>query len=261
MANSKNRVSADATPASSETPDCFVVMATGKSAEDRRWFQGWYREVIERAIVEAGYRPVLSVADNAPVAINDDIRARLAKDPMVVVDLGARTPPDDPNPNVMYELGIRHAFDLPVVIMANADQVLPFDVSGQRAVMESRDLDALQLNREKLVEAIQHARDGNYYKPMSAAGRAATLGRISDDQPELRALVEQIQEIRAEMRSIWTKRIDAEQRWRELTSDELRRFAALRNVTVHSDETGVGVSVPNVTLNLSAGPPEPKTPK
>jgi hypothetical protein len=58
---------------------------------------------------------------------------------MVIVDLGGRHPEDPPNPNVMYELGIRHAFGLPLVIMAWEGQKLPFDVSNQRAITARRD--------------------------------------------------------------------------------------------------------------------------
>ena len=54
------------------------------------------------------------------------------------MDLGGVSPADEPNPNVMYEPGIRHALDLPHVIMAWKGQRLPFDIGHQRAIMEDR---------------------------------------------------------------------------------------------------------------------------
>src|SRR3954466_10487539 len=92
---------------------CFIVMPFGRDTAEQKWFRGWYEVVIKPAIIEAGYEPKLSAAEEQPGAINDEIRTHLALDPMVVVDLGGAEPEDEPNPNVMYELGIRHALGLP----------------------------------------------------------------------------------------------------------------------------------------------------
>src|ERR1043166_5702308 len=92
---------------------CFIVMPYGSSPEEIRWFKGWYKMVIQQAVSEAGFEPILAAAENRPNAINDEIRTHLAFDRMVVVDLGGISPEAEPNPNVMYELGIRHALDLP----------------------------------------------------------------------------------------------------------------------------------------------------
>src|SRR3954452_11812649 len=85
---------------------CFVVMPFGRSPDEQRWFRGWYQTVIEPAIASSGLEPILSASEDHPAAINDEIRAHLVFDAMVVVDLGGITSDDLPNPNVMYELGI-----------------------------------------------------------------------------------------------------------------------------------------------------------
>lgn len=83
-------------------------------------------------MVSSGYEPILSAQVHDPNAINDEIRTHLSFDPMVVVDLGGQSAIDPPNPNVMYELGIRHAMDLPVVLLAWEGQSLPFDIGNQK---------------------------------------------------------------------------------------------------------------------------------
>ena len=50
---------------------------------------------------------------------------------MVIVDLWPVVE-NRPNPNVMYELGIRHSFNLPVVCLKKTDQQLPFDIGDVR---------------------------------------------------------------------------------------------------------------------------------
>ena len=119
-----------------------------------------------------------------------------AFDPMVIVDLGGMEPDEDPNPNVMYELGIRHAFGLPLVIMAWEGQHLPFDVSNQRAIMEPRDMLSIDTNRAKVTSFIKAASEGRYYRPMEAVARIATIEAASSALGEESILTALVQEIR-----------------------------------------------------------------
>jgi hypothetical protein len=183
---------------------CFVVMPFGRDSAEQKWFKGWYEVVIKPAIVGAGYEPKLSAAEEQPGAINDEIRAHLAFDPMVVTDLGGAEPEDDPNPNVMYELGIRHALGLPLVLMAWKGQRLPFDVSNQRIIAEDRGLVDLEQNRKRLTAFIQAAAQGSYYKPMDAVGRTATISAASlalGEDSLLRALTDEIRELKTTVQS------------------------------------------------------------
>ncbi|MFH1371765.1 MAG: hypothetical protein ABII09_10840 [Planctomycetota bacterium] len=178
---------------------CFVVMPYGRTPSEIRWFRGWYDVVVKPAIISSGYEPKLSSAEEQPSAINDEIRAHLAFDPMVIVDLGGISTDADPNPNVMYELGIRHALGLPLVMMAWKGQRLPFDVGNQRVIMESRELLDLETNRSKLVAFIKAAAAGNYYRPMDAVGRTASIDVASATLGEdslLGALVREVRDLR-----------------------------------------------------------------
>lgn len=178
---------------------CFVVMPYGRTPAEIRWFKGWYDVVIKPAVVMAGFDPKLSSTEEQPSAINDDIRAHLAFDPMVVVDLGGVAPDADPNPNVMYELGIRHALGLPLVMMAWKGQRLPFDVGNQRVIMEGRELLDLETNRGRIVTFIKAAAAGQYYRPMEAVGRVASLDLASATLGEdslLAALVHEVRDLR-----------------------------------------------------------------
>lgn len=99
----------------------------------------------------------------------------------------------------MYELGIRHALNLPVVMMAWRDQRLPFDINNQRVVMEQRDFLEIETNKDKLVSFISAAAKGNFYRPMVAVGRAAALEVASaslDRDSVLRALVQEVRDLR-----------------------------------------------------------------
>lgn len=180
-------------------------MPFGRDAAEQKWFKGWYEVVLSPAIHAAGYVPVLSAGEEQPSAINDEIRAHLAYDPMVLVDLGGYEQDDDPNPNVMYELGIRHALGLPLVIMAWEGQRLPFDVSNQRVIMHARDFLDIEANKKKIVAFVQAAAEGKYYRPMDAVGRMATIAAASESLSEdsiLSTLAQEIKELRGSISSV-----------------------------------------------------------
>lgn len=217
MAEEDQTTSINATPHTvGHDRHCFVVMPFGRDPSEQKWFRGWYEVVIKPAVLEAGYEPKLVAAEEQPGAINDEIRTHLALDPMVVVDLGGAEPEDDPNPNVMYELGIRHALGLPLVIMAWKGQRLPFDVSNQRVITEDRDLIDLEANKKKLITFIHAAQQGKYYRPMDAVARIATIQAASESLGEdslLRALAQEIHDLRT---SVAQSAVHRESRkWRE----------------------------------------------
>lgn len=174
-------------------------MPYGRTKDEQKWFRGWFEVVVEPAVNESGYEPVLAATQERPNAINDEIRAHLALDPMVVVDLGGASPDEPPNPNVMYELGIRHAFGLPMVIMAWEGQSLPFDIANQRAIVGGRDLVDLGQTRKKLKTFIKAAADGEFYKPMDAVARAVQLDATSYELGEdslLKVLADEVRALR-----------------------------------------------------------------
>jgi len=177
---------------------CFVAMPFGRSDEEVTWYTGWYRQAIEPAIVKTGFLPLIAVATESPVDITDEIREHLACDPMVIVDLGGATSVDEPNPNVMYELGIRHALGLPLVLLAWRNQRLPFDVNHQRVIMADRKMLYLDEVREKLCKFIESAMKGEFYRPMDVVKRSEQLRAAAKEQgePLLADIANELRDIR-----------------------------------------------------------------
>jgi len=94
--------------------------------------------------------------------ITVDIRNRLRHDALVIADL------TDSNPNVMYEIGMRHGVGLPCVHIARAGSVSPFDVHAYERLSYDLTLpEAIQASQENLrkhvaatmaEEGVPHAR-------------------------------------------------------------------------------------------------------
>ena len=108
---------------------CFVIGPLGQPESDtRRISDAVLRIAIEPAAREHGLRPLRSDKISTPGNITSDVIVHLMNDRLVVADLSGF------NPNVFYELGIRHAFGKPVILLMQTGQGLPFNVYGLRAI-------------------------------------------------------------------------------------------------------------------------------
>lgn len=118
------------------TKSCFVIMPIGDqeyafAKVTSRELRERYDDFIKEALLKA--RPGLGVVrgdeSDSPGTITTDILTRLMHSDYVVADITY------PNPNVFYELGIRHACRLGTVLLKDRDgPPLPFDVSHMRYI-------------------------------------------------------------------------------------------------------------------------------
>jgi hypothetical protein len=115
--------------------ECFVIMPI---AEVDGYPSGHFRHVYENIVA-----PACSLANVKPVRADDvkaanlihlDILRKLIDAPIVVCDLSTR------NPNVLFELGIRQAFDKPVVLIQEIGTPKIFDISPLRYLEYSKDM-------------------------------------------------------------------------------------------------------------------------
>src|SRR5437899_4978844 len=147
-------------PGNGHEQHCLVAMPYGRNQEEARWFKGWFDKVIKPAIELSGYVPVLPPAVDLPKALTPETLSHLTSDSLMVVDLGGMTPEADLDSIVMYELGIRHALGLPVVLMAWKGQQLPFDAGRLDIILEGRAFIDLADNRTRLRARIKAAAAG-----------------------------------------------------------------------------------------------------
>jgi hypothetical protein len=80
-------------------------------------------EIVADAAVRAGYQPRLVSESDAAGVILSEIITNIYNDPIVVCDVSGK------NPNVMFELGLRMAFEKPVIIIADDNTDFSFDIS------------------------------------------------------------------------------------------------------------------------------------
>ena len=115
-------------------PNCGVVMPM--SAIDGCAEQHWLdvREILNEAIRNAEFEPLLvSDADDAGI-IQKRIIQNLYENPILICDVSGK------NPNVMFELGLRLAFDKPTIIVKDDKTSYSFDTAPIEHLTYPRDL-------------------------------------------------------------------------------------------------------------------------
>ena len=137
---------------------CFVVMPiSDPEGYDTGHFARAYRHFIKPACEKAGLECVR--ADDVKVTnhIVVDILQRILGSDLVVCDLSSR------NPNVLYELGIRQAFDLPVVLIKDRKTERIFDIQGLRTLDydETLRIDTVEKEISSLATMIQRTLEGD----------------------------------------------------------------------------------------------------
>jgi hypothetical protein len=117
-----------------QKPRCGIVMPI--SAIDGCPASHWEDvfEIIAAAAQEAGFNPRLVSTSEEVGIIQGRIIQNLYTDPVIVCDVSAR------NPNVMFELGLRLAFDKPTIIIKDDQTPYSFDTSPIEHLGYPRDM-------------------------------------------------------------------------------------------------------------------------
>lgn len=104
---------------------CFVIMPISDQGDyPSGHFTKVYEQIIKPAILSAGYEPYRVDENKISDSIIDKIFDAIQNCPMAVCDLSNN------NPNVMYELGLRQAYDKPVVLIKDEKTNRVFDISA-----------------------------------------------------------------------------------------------------------------------------------
>lgn len=132
---------------------CFVIMPiTDPDPYTKGHFSRVYEHLIKPACLLAGFEPLKAddILNTNYIAI--DIIRKLLNSEMAICDLSSR------NPNVLYELGIRQAFNRPVTLIKDSNTQRVFDISGFRDIEydENLRIDNVEKDIDILAQTIKN---------------------------------------------------------------------------------------------------------
>lgn len=125
---------------------CFIITPIGdENSKTFRKAKGVIEGVIKPILEDCGFqdiKPAYEIMESG--MIGNQIIGRIVNDDLVVANL------TENNPNVMYELAIRHATAKPIIHICESGTTLPFDIKDNRTIFYENDILGARELSEKL---------------------------------------------------------------------------------------------------------------
>jgi len=183
--------------------DCFVIMPIADpDGYDKGHFTKVYEDIFKPACTCAGFTAVRADEVKQTNLIHLDILQKLIESPMAICDLSSR------NPNVLFELGLRQAFDKPTVLVQEAGTPKIFDIAPLRYTEYRRELRYREVieDQSMISEAIKATKDAtdrgegvNSIVSILSLSKPASLKEVSDSDST--GLLQLVRAEMSEMRS------------------------------------------------------------
>lgn len=135
-----------------DNKNCFVIMPIADcDGYEKGHFAHVYNDIIKPAIEKTDFSAIRADEVKETNLIHLDILRKLIDAPIAVCDLSTR------NPNVLFELGIRQAFDRPVVLIQEKGTPKIFDIAPLRYLEYSKEMKYHEVieSQKSLQEAIE----------------------------------------------------------------------------------------------------------
>ena len=108
---------------------CFVISPIGSAdSETRERSDKALKHVFKAALEPRGYQVIRADEISVPGSITLQVLEKVLESDLVIADL------TEHNPNVFYELAVRHASEKPVIHVIDATETIPFDIADLRAI-------------------------------------------------------------------------------------------------------------------------------
>lgn len=130
--------------------ECFIITPIGSvGSEIFNKTEGLIQSVLSPVLKKFGFIPIPAHYINKSGSINKQIIDKIVNCDLVIANLTGV------NPNVMYELAIRHSFGKSIITMAERGTKLPFDIVDQRTLFYDDSMKGVDEIKPMLENAIE----------------------------------------------------------------------------------------------------------
>lgn len=178
--------------------ECFLVAPIGASGSpERDRSDGVLEFIVAPAAQKVGLIAIRGDQIAKPGLINRQVIEHVLGAKAAVVDL------TNANPNVYYEMAVRHTVRLPTVLIAQDGEKLPFDIAQMRTIFfDYTSLRSAAACRDQITEHLTQALDGEVDSPIEASASVQRLERGTDQERALAQLVDGFDDLRSQLRQM-----------------------------------------------------------
>lgn len=209
---------------------CFIVSPIGsEGSEVRKRADQVLKHVVRPPLESRGFKVVRADHIADPGMITTQVIDQIREAELVVADLTGH------NPNVFYELAVRHALAKPFIQMIEAGEQIPFDIAGFRTIhIDHRDLDSANEAREEIgsqVDAIEK-KDFKLVTPLSFSVDMTAFAKSGNQETVyISKLFDVVSSMQSQLMSL-DRRMRSE-RTESRNSSEVNHMMELMEVELH----------------------------
>lgn len=180
---------------------CFVISPIGDEGSDTRERSDQVlKHIITGPVEQLGYIVIRADKISEPGIITTQIIEHIVDADLVIADLTEK------NPNVFYELAIRHAIRKPLVQMIKRGEAIPFDVAATRIIQfDLQNLDSVASAKDEILSQVKSLEAGNseVHNPISVSLDLKVLKESGNiEERSLADIVEAVSDLRLAVTSM-----------------------------------------------------------
>lgn len=164
---------------------CFLIGPIGGDGTATRQHADWVLHGLVKPALEAEpffYKVMRADDDDRPGQITAQIIDRIVEAELVVADLTGM------NPNVLYELAIRHMVSKPVIQLCDSETTLPFDIQNERTIkFDISSIDSVNSTKERIKRHASEIEVNTFVvsNPVTAAKKIVEMNTSPDSTEQM----------------------------------------------------------------------------
>jgi len=170
--------------------ECFFISPIGEEGNDERERSDKVMEyIIQEALADYNYTVTRADRMDEPGSITNQVIQKTTDCELVIADLTGH------NPNVFYELAVRHATGDPYIQIIDEAEPIPFDISDFRTVKYGLDVEKADAAVDEISEQVRLLEEGDqsFDNPISQSAEMQSL--LTSDDPEEQHLAQMIEKV------------------------------------------------------------------